>query len=133
MKRKLKNNGSIMLIAIFVISLLSTLVIGLLQVNTEEIQLMQNQVYMVKADTIAQAGLNDAFATLRSNRTWKTGFNKSFLDGSYAVDVTGTLPFLTIESTGYISQGYEHKIAADITITEDSPYIIRIDSLRVNE
>jgi type II secretory pathway component PulK len=129
-----KNNGMALLITVFVIALLSVLVMGMLQINTEETQLMQNQILAAKALTIAEAGLNDAFAQIRTSRDWSSGFsNKLFEGGSYTVTVTGTLPNRTIESTGTTSQGFVARLDADVTISSSSPYIIRIDSLRVNE
>ena len=134
MKEKLRNNGSVMLIAIFAIALLSTLVCGMLQMNTEEIQLMQNQIYASVARTIAEAGLNDAYYELRSDSSWTDGFSsKSFNGGSYTVAVAGTLPSLTITSTGTSSRGFASKVEADVTVGGSSPYIIRVDELRVNE
>jgi len=133
-KEKIRHNGSVMLIAIFAIALLSTLVCGMLQMNTEEIQLMQNQIYASVARTIAEAGLNDAYYELRSDSSWTDGFSdKSFNGGSYTVAVAGALPSLTITSTGTSSRGFASKVEADVTIGGSSPYIIRVDELRVNE
>ena len=107
---------------------------GILEMTTEELQLMQNQLYAANAMCTAEAGLNDAFASIRSNSGWTTGFtNKAFNSGSYTVTVAGTLPNRTITSTGTSSQGYIVRIAADVTISTVSPYKIRIDELRVNE
>ena len=134
MKIKLKNNGSVMLITIFVIALLSMLVCCMLQMNTEEIQLMQNQIYAYMARTIADAGLNDAYYELRSDSSWTTGFSeKSFDGGSYTVTVAGTLPNLTITSTGTSSREFASKVEVDVTVGDSDPYIIRVDELRVNE
>ena len=130
MKRKKRNNGSVLLMVIFAIALLSALVTGMLQINTEELQLMQNQVYAAKALAIAEAGLNDAFKELRTNSSWNAGFtDKAFEDGSYSVDIIGS----TVTSTGISSQGYTARVEADITISSTSPYIIRIDNFRINE
>jgi len=134
MKTKIKNNGSVLLITIFAIALLSAITIGILQMNTEEIQLMRNQIYAVEAMAIAEAGLNDAFSELRVDSSWNSGFsNKVFDDDSYTVTVSGTLPNLTITSTGTSSQGFVARVEADITVGSVSPYVIVIDSLRINE
>jgi len=118
------------LIAIFATVLLSAMTIGILQLNTEEIQLMRNQIYAAEAQAIAEAGLNDAFSELRSDSSWTAGFsNKSFENGLYTVTVSGTLPNLTIVSTGSSAQGFVNRITADITVGSTSPYIIRIDCL----
>ncbi len=57
MKTRLRNNGSVLLITIFVVALLSAITIGILQINTEEIQLMRNQIRAAEALAIAEAGL----------------------------------------------------------------------------
>ncbi len=123
-----------MLIAVFVIALLSSLVIGMLQMNTEEIQLMQNYVYASQAMAVAEAGLNDALSEIRTDDEWNSGFtNKSFGSHSYTVKVSGGLPNLTIESTGRSSQGFITRVEADITVGSASPYIVQINRLRINE
>jgi hypothetical protein len=135
MKVERTNNGSAFLLAVFAIALLAALIMGMLQMNTEEIQLMQNQVWAAQALAVAEAGLNDAFAQIRSDREWDDGFdNKSFEGGSYAVSVTGSLPDPTIESTGTSSQGFVARVEADVTVdSAGPPYVIRIDNLRINE
>jgi len=135
MKSGFKNNGSVLLITIFVVALLSAITIGILQMNTEEIQLMRNQIRAAEALATAEAGLNDAFSELRTDPNWSAGFiNKAFNGGSYTVDaITGTLPNLTITSTGTSSQGFVARVGSDVTVSSSSPYIIRIDSLRINE
>ena len=134
MDYKQKINGSALLITIFATALLSAITIGILQINTEEIQLMRNQIYAAEAQAIADAGLNDAFSELRVDSSWNSGFsNKVFDDDSYTVTVSGSLPNLTIESTGTSSQGFVVRVEADITVGSFSPHIIRIESLRINE
>lgn len=119
---------------IFVILLLSTLVTAMLQLSTEQIQLMQNQVYAAGALATAEAGLNDAFSQLRSDSNWQSGFsNKTFNSGSYTVTITGSQPTLTVESTGTSWNNYVSRVAADVTISAASPYVIRINEFRINE
>ncbi|MCK5175956.1 MAG: hypothetical protein KAR47_21355 [Planctomycetes bacterium] len=131
---KSMKKGSVILLAVFAIALLSTLVVGILQMNTEEIQLMQNQVNAAQSLAIAEAGVNDAFAELRQDSSWTTGFaSKVFGGGSYSVAVSNSLPNLTVESTATSAQGFVSRVAADITVGTTSPYVIRVDNLRVNE
>jgi len=138
MKTRQKNNGSVLLMTVFVIALLAALVMGILQLNTEEIQVMRNQIYAAQALAIAEAGLNDAFAEIRADDDWDDGFDdEPFAGGSYNVDVddyagSGSSN-LTIVSEGTSSQGFVARVAADITVGTSSPYIIRIDELRINE
>jgi hypothetical protein len=134
MKMRMKNNGVVFLMVVFAIALIATITVGIMVMTTEEVELMQNQLYAANAMCTAEAGLNDAFASIRANSGWTTGFtNKAFNSGSYTVTVTGTLPDRTITSTGTSLQGYMARMAADVTIGSSSPYKIRIDNLRVNE
>lgn len=134
MKRKSRNNGSVLLLAIFVVAFLAAVTMGLAQVNTEEIQIVRNQIYAAQALCIAEAGLNDAFSQLRQDSSWSSGFaGKTFTGGSYTVTVTGSPPALIVACTGTSAQGFVAKVSADVTLSAGSPYIIRIDSLRINE
>jgi len=138
MKAERRNNGMVFLITVFVIALLAVLTMGILQMNTEEIQLMQNQVNAAEALATAEAGLNDAFSQLRSDSSWTTGFtDKAFNGGSYTVTVADSnTSDLLITSTGTSSQSFVGRVEADITIgqnTGQSFYAIRIDNLRINE
>jgi Tfp pilus assembly protein PilX len=118
---------------IFVIALLAAVVMGMLQINTEEIQVMRNQIYAAEALATAEAGLNDAFAEIRADSSWSTGFtDKAFNGGSYTVAVVGSVPSLTITSTGTSSQGFVSEVAADVKVGASSPYTISIDALRLN-
>ena len=129
-----KKNGSVFLMVVFVIALLSSIVMGMLQMNTEEIQLMRNQIYTAQALAVAEAGLNDAFAQIRAASSWTTGFsNKAFNGDSYTVAVTGTLPNRTITSTGTTTQGFVSRVAANVTVSPAAPHIIRINNFRINE
>jgi len=137
MRIKMKKDGSIMIVVVFAIALMAALVAGILQLNTEQIQLMKNEIFAAQANAIADAGLADAFSELRSNQNWNTGFsNKSFGGGSYTVTVIGTSPDPNIISIGTSPQGFVAKVEAEITIgdsTSPNTYIIRIDKLRINE
>ncbi|MFB0555159.1 MAG: hypothetical protein ACETWQ_17765 [Phycisphaerae bacterium] len=135
MNGKFRHKGTVLLVAIFVIALLAAVVMGMLQLSTEEIKLVRNQISAAHAMAIGEAGLNDAFSELRTDPNWSAGFiDKAFNGGSYTVDaITGTLPNLTITSTGTSSQGFVARVRADITVGSSSPYILRIDNLRINE
>lgn len=134
MRKKTGYKGSVMVLIVFVVALLSTMVVGILQMITEEVQVMRNQICSAQAQAVAEAGMNDAFAEIRADSSWTSGFtDKAFNGGSYSVTVTGALPNLTIESTGTSAQGFVARVAAETTIGTSSPYIIRIDELRINE
>ena len=134
MNTRMKNNGTVFLMTVFVIALLAALVMGIAQLNTEEVQIVRNQICAAEALAIAEAGLNDAFAELREDSSW-TGpiVGEPFNGGSYDVTVEGTFPEPNIISTGTSSRGFVARVAADITVGSTYPYIIRIDGLRINE
>jgi hypothetical protein len=133
MKKKWNRTGSVLLVVVFAIALLTTLVTGMLQMNTEELMLMQNQVNAAETLAIANAGLNDALVELRNDSSWNTGFtDKTFFDGTYTVTVSGILPSLTVESTCLLN-GFTARVAADLSVSFATPHLIRIDQFRVNE
>jgi hypothetical protein len=135
MKAKFENSGTVLVMTVFIVALMSAVVMGILQMNTEQIQLMHNHVCAAEAVATAEAGLNATFAELRADSSWTTGFsNTPFNGGSYTVIVSGSLPGLTIESAGASAQGYIAQVDADITVgTSGPPYDITIDELRINE
>jgi Tfp pilus assembly protein PilX len=134
MRTKLKNDGSVLLVTVFAIVLLTTFVVGMLEMNSEQIQIMKNEIFTAQARAIAEAGIADALSQIRSTRNWSDGFsNKSFGGGSYTVSVTGTLPAISVISTGTSAQNFTSKVEADITIASTSPYTIRINKLKVNQ
>lgn len=146
------NSGSILLITVFTIAMLSTLVIGILEANTSEIQLVQNQLYAAQTLALAEAGLNDAMAQIRNDPTWKqdiptiTEINdykdtwvagglpanaEEFGDGYYTVGFDGSRVVITAGVKSW--RGYTVIIEAQVTISPGVPHIIRIDNLKVNE
>jgi len=134
MKARLRNKGTALLMTIFIVALLSAIVIGMLQLNTEEIRIMRNQIWAAEALVVAKAGLNDALAEIRLLDTFNNGYNKPFAGGTYLTNIQSNLPNVTLESTGTSSQGFVARVEADITVgTNGPPYAIAIDELRINE
>jgi type II secretory pathway pseudopilin PulG len=149
---KRKEKGSLLIITIFVIALLSTVTIGILQMNTSEIKLMQNQVYAAQALALAEAGLNKAFAQIRSDPTWRqsvptaTQLQTLQQDWQYGTKPSGADDFgggfyligydgskLLVIAGVNSWHGYTAIIEAQVTVSSSSPHIIRIDNLKVNE
>lgn len=125
------NRGTALIVTVFIVALLAAIVTGMLQINTEEVRIMQNHIRAAEALAVAEAGLEDAFAQLRTNSNWNTGFdNKSFVSGRYTVTVNGG----RITSVATSSQGQVAKVQATVTVAGGrSPYVVRIDNLKVNE
>lgn len=122
------------MITVFTVALLATLVAGILQLAAEQSQLMQNQVYAAQATQIAEAGLNDAMAQLRTDREWKAGFSaKQFAGGTYTVAVNNeNIPTVILVASGTSPQGYAARITAQATVGDTAPFAVRIDTLKVN-
>ena len=130
----MRKNGSVILIVVFVIALMSTLVMGIAQINTQELLILSNHTGSTQAVETGYAGLNDAFSELRSDSSWNSGFtDKTFNGGSYSVGVTGSLPDITVSSTAVTSNGFAANVQADINVSVSSPYKVRISELRINE
>ena len=128
------NKGTVLLAVVFAVALLAVLTMGMLQINTEELQLMRNQLFAAHALATAQAGLNDAFAQIRLDNQWTGPYtSEPFNGGSYDVTVSGALPNRTIISTGTSSQGFIAKVRADVVVSYATPFLVRIDNLRINE
>ncbi|MHC4417276.1 MAG: hypothetical protein ACYSU6_01685 [Planctomycetota bacterium] len=134
-----KNYGSVLVMAIFVIALVSALVIGILQINMEEIWLTQHRLYAAQATAVAEAGLNDALAQIRQDANWTAGFsNKAlpaeggFEGGRYSVDVNSNTLTVTADTNAWV--GYAATLEAQITVSDgNSPHIIRVDNVKANE
>ena len=152
MSKRKNKKGSVLLISVFVSALFGAMLIGMMQLNTEEAMLAANYIELTKALAIAQAGLDDAYYEIRQNRTWTTGFtDKAFGGGSYSVTVTvidagpstgagesidfpPTPRTLGLVATGVTQAGYKARIDADITVDNSSTAsYITISEVRIND
>jgi hypothetical protein len=131
MRNDSRQTGSVLVMTVFIIVLLSTVVAGILNMTSVDIQIMQNQVFAAESVTMAMAGLNDALGQLRLDAGWNDGFtNKAFNNGTYTVEVDND----EITSTGATAQGFIAEVTADLTIgAAGPPYTVRLDALRINE
>ena len=119
-------SGSVLLVVVLLVALLAAVVMGHLQINTEEIQLVQNHIGGAEALAIAEAGVNEALARLRQDASWNTGLvDKPFGSGAYTVAVNGA----TFTSTAVTSRGFVAKIQAEVTKAPDG---VQIDWWRIN-
>ncbi|MCP4452175.1 MAG: hypothetical protein GY809_11985 [Planctomycetes bacterium] len=118
----MRHKGVALLLTVFVVALLAAVVIGLLQLCTQDTQMMGNHVHAAEALAVAQAGLNDAFAEIRADSSWSAGFtDKAFDGGSYTVlvrdDSTDSVPpsqtdgELEVEALGSLYPGVTQDFA----------------------
>lgn len=125
------NHGVVLITVVFVAALLAAIVMGMLQIHTEEIQVMRNHIRAAEALAIAEAGLNAAFAQLRNDAGWEAGFaDKAFAGGAYTVTVNGN----HVTSLGTSLHGFVARVEAEVTVNSDvPPHVVEINSVRVNE
>ncbi len=156
------NRGVVLLLVVFVVALISAIVIGMLQLNTEDIQIMRNHIHAAEVLAIAEAGLDDALSQLRADADWRDGFqDKPFAGGAYtvtvdhpraapgiparvalpqaAIAVAQGAPFgaeadCHIASVARSSSGFTARVQAEVSVgTDGPPYDVAIDRIRVNE
>jgi Tfp pilus assembly protein PilX len=131
MDESFRKRGVVLIMVVFVVALLGAIVTGMLQIHTEDIQVMRNHIRATEALAVAEAGLNDALAQLRVQAGWDVGYeNKSFAGGTYTVSVEGA----HVTSVGTSAQGFVARVEADVTVaSEGPPHIVEIDCFKVNE
>jgi len=103
---------------------------GLLLALTSDLRIVKNHLYSSKALYVADAGIEEAIAALRSDYAWDIGFTqKAFPAGSsshYTVTVANTHPVVVLTSTG-VSVGFERTVEAKLIVAETSaPYPVRV-------
>ncbi len=124
--------GTVLLMVVFAVALLAALVMGMLQMNMDEIQIVRNQIGTAEALGVAEAGLNDAMAELRADSSWDEGFSdKSFPGGG---DYTVVVDAPEITAVGTSTDGYVAVLEAEVLVSVSGPpHTVTIQSLKVNE
>jgi Tfp pilus assembly protein PilX len=124
-------HGAALVIALIVMTMLSMLAIGSLEMLTLNIQIASNHMHDLQALYIADAGMEDAIMELRSDSSWDTGFtDKEFPVGSgntYTVTIDNSdSPSIVITSTGIVSD-FQRSLEAQVEITGASaPYTVEM-------
>ncbi len=122
-----RKSGTVLILTVFIIAMLSIAVSGMLSAISSDLSLMQNHIDSAEAEMMALAGLNDAFDQIRRDRDWDEGFsNKAFNGGTYSVDVDED----EITVVGTTEKGFSARLVTEVTISPiGPPYTIRQDSL----
>jgi Tfp pilus assembly protein PilX len=129
--------GVVLLMALYAITIMSLLFIGVLWLVTTDLQISTNYLYYEQALFLADAGIEDALTQLRQNHLWSAGFsNVEFPAGSgnyYTVTVTNNYPVVVLNSTGTVRTNFVRQVAASVNVTGPpaaSPYVVRVDYWR---
>lgn len=110
--------GSVLLVVVVLAALVAAVVMGHLEINTEEMQLVQNHTGGAEALAIAEAGLNEALAQLRQDPDWREGFReKPFEGGAYTVVVDDS----TVTSTAVTARGFVARMKAEVVKGSGGP------------
>lgn len=107
--------GAALLIALFVMTLVSTLAVGMMDAEMTRYSALRNTRQWDEARYLAEAGLNDALAHLETDITWRDGFeNVEFPIGSgshYRVEVLdglgGKVKVVAVGQSGDFSRRLE--------------------------
>jgi len=126
------NRGSIMIMTMFAISLLSTLIIGFLSVVTTDLMISRHDAWSRQALYVAESGAMEAIYQLTQNRTWNRGFSNMMLTAGqyYSVSIDNQDPIVRITSTGE-ALDYTRIIEAQVAIVStlrSGEYKLRVDS-----
>jgi hypothetical protein len=117
---KQDEQGSVLILALLVLLVMSILIIGSLELLTTDLKIMDNHLNDIQATYIADSGIEDAIYELRQDVYWSGGFvDKEFPSGSghtYTVTIdNSSYPLVTITSTSTIL-GSQRTIEAQVEI-----------------
>lgn len=108
-KRVSRRRAVALLLSIFVMVIVSSFVVIVLDIETTEMTITRNLLDFSKALYVADGGIQHALATLRTDRTWRVGFPSPGIEfppgaGSrYVVTVTdGAAREVIVTSTGTV-------------------------------
>ena len=66
--------GAALLISIFLMIIISSMVVIILDIEVTEMSITRNMINLNKALYVADAGIQHSLGMLRADRTWRTGF-----------------------------------------------------------
>ena len=123
-------NGSVLVLTVFTMAILSILVIAMLSTATTDLQLVKNHIYYQQAHYIAEAGIADAIDRIQQDvigsGQWETTFPAGS-ENSYEVTVTQGSP-VVVRSTGKVeSAGFSKILEVQLRTTGSSaPFKVSI-------
>ncbi|MBI3548225.1 MAG: hypothetical protein HY078_04135 [Elusimicrobia bacterium] len=106
MARRKMPRGSALVLNLTIMAVFAALVAVVYSVTKSQTSAIVYHMHQAQAQTIAEAGLEDALANLYGNTAWRTGFSsKTFAGGFYNVSLsTDTNPVIT--SSGYSASSF---------------------------
>lgn len=127
---KHSKQGSVLVLTVFTMAILSILVIAMLNTAAADLQLVKNHIYYQQAHYIAEAGIADAIDRIQRDVVGSGEWESTFPAGSenkYEVTVTQGPPVM-IRSTGIVEPaGFSKILEVQLRITGSSaPFKVSI-------
>jgi Tfp pilus assembly protein PilX len=123
------HRGVVLILVVFIVALLSAVVIGLIQVDAEEVQIARNHLGAAQAMAIAEAGFNDELARSRTSGALQAIPKTAFAGGTYAVTVVGS----DVTSIGRTADGFAARVNATVQVQSGgSPHALNIEEFKVD-
>ena len=112
------NRGSILVMTMFALALVSTLIVGYLMIITTDLTIASNDAWSRQAEFAAEAGIAESLYQLSQNDNWSTGYSNEVLttNQTFSVTVTNSKPLVTLVSTGS-SNGFDKQIQVELSIS----------------
>ncbi len=122
--------GSVLVLTVFTMAIMSILVIAMLSTAAADLQLLKNHIYYQQAHYIAEAGVADAIDRIQRDVVGSGEWETTFPAGSenrYEVTVTESSP-MVIRSAGIVETvGFSKILEVQLRITNSSaPYKVSI-------
>ncbi|MEK9657365.1 MAG: hypothetical protein VW378_03190 [bacterium] len=127
-----KEKGSVLVMTLFAIALLSILITGIMVVLSSEIHIASQDAWARQAGFVAETAIAESMYQLTLNDNWNTGFtNEPFgTDQQYSALIINKNPLVTIHASG-TAHGVTRQIEASLVIidkTTTGKFALRVDS-----
>jgi len=122
--------GAVLLLLVFLVAFSSLLVGTLLRTLVSDLQIVNNLLFSTKALHVAEAGIDHAISSLRSDPGWDAGLSQVDFpageDGQYTVTIDNSAPMVVITSTGTVN-GYARRLEVKVSVAGASaPFPLRV-------
>lgn len=124
--------GSVLVMTIFTIALLSILITGMMLILSSEIHIASQDAWSRQAGFVAETAISESMYQLTLNDNWDVGFtNESFgYNQSYSAFIINNNPIVTIQASG-TANGITRQLQTSVVIidkTTSGKFALRVDS-----
>lgn len=127
-----KEKGSVLIMTVFAIGLLSILITGMMVVLSSEIHTASQDAWARQAGYVAETAIAESMYQLTLNDDWDTGFTNESFDSNqhYSALIINNKPQVTIQASG-TAHGITRQIETSLVIIDKAPdgkFKLRVDS-----